>query len=295
MLNGLLTLALATSLQAAPALLVSPSWLAEHLSDPNLVLLHVGPRPDYDAKHIPGARYAGYNTDLAVREGDAATGLTLQMPQPDVLRERLASLGVSDNSRIIVSFSGGSVSPSTRVLQTLRYAGFENAALLDGGLAAWERENRPVTTDVPPARQGTLSALKTKPVVVDAAFVGSHVRKSGFVVVDARLPAFYDGVQTGGNAQRQHLTGHIAGAVNVPFETLFRTDDQKFKSREDLAAIFANAGIKKDDTVVVYCHIGQQATVVIFAARLLGFNAVLYDGSFEDWSLRKLPVEKTPR
>jgi thiosulfate/3-mercaptopyruvate sulfurtransferase len=88
-----------------------------------------------------------------------------------------------------------------------------------------------------------------------------------------------------------HRTGHIAGAKSVPF-TGIADDENVFRSQSDLAALFAKAGVKPGDTVVGYCHIGQQATGTLFAARLLGYPVKLYDGSFEDWSAHAdLPVE----
>src|SRR4051812_23021789 len=83
-------------------LLVSTDWLASHLSDPNLVILQLGSKTDYDAAHIPGARFVAQNT-LSVT-GPAPTNLTLEMPAPEDLRTRLAGLGISDNSRIVVVY-----------------------------------------------------------------------------------------------------------------------------------------------------------------------------------------------
>ena len=87
-----------------------------------------------------------------------------------------------------------------------------------------------------------------------------------------------------------NLKGHVPGAVNIPFFTVTATD-LTLKSADELTAIFEAAGIKKSDRVIAYCHIGQQATAVVFAARTLGIDAVLYDGSFQDWARRGLPVE----
>lgn len=294
MAAGLCLLAGATTAaQSRDQLLITPAWLAQHLGDANLVVFHIGPKPDYDAKHIPGARYVAYNTELAIRATDPAPGLSLQMLSPDVLRERLAGLGVSDGSRVVVCVSSsGWVPAATRVIETLRYAGFADASLLDGGLPAWEKGGHPVTSEVPPAKSGQLSALKTAPVVVDADFVKSHLQTLGFAIVDARNTSFYDGSRTGGQPPQSHKTGHIPGAVSVPFDSLLDASGQ-YKSQDELSAIFTNAGVKSGDTVIAYCHIGQQATAVVFAARLLGFKVMLYDGSFEDWSLRDLPVAKS--
>ena len=279
------SLALAGGLATADPLLVPASQLAGQLNDPTLVLLHVGDKAGYDAAHIPGARFVDLRS-LHTSED----GLTLQMLAPDVLRERLAALGVSDDSRIVVYAQGGPIQSATRVMLTLHWAGLDNVSFLDGGLQAWTREQRPVTSEVPAVRPGTLSPLKVRPVVVDAPFVEARTGKPGFAIVDARLPAFYDGTQTGGNAAAPHKSGHIAGAVSLPFSTL-TTEAGLMKPESELRDLFSKAGIKKDDTVVAYCHIGQQATAVILAARLLGYKVALYDGSFEDWSKRNLPVK----
>ena len=138
------------------SLVVSPDWLAQHLKDPNLVVLHVGLKPEYDAGHIPGAQYLNY-ADLAVSDRTPG-GLTLQMLPAEDLRQRLAAAGISTSSRIVVYFAheNAYVSPSARVIFTLDYAGLGNqVSLLDGGLDAWKAAGNAATTDVPPARTGT--------------------------------------------------------------------------------------------------------------------------------------------
>jgi thiosulfate/3-mercaptopyruvate sulfurtransferase len=280
------------SAAASPAepLVVSTGWLAQHLNDPDLVLLHVGDEAEYEATHLPGARFVSAR-DLSVSDRSGA-GLTLELPPAEDLRRSLEALGVSDASRVVVYYGNDWVSPATRVLFTLDYAGLgERAALLDGGMKAWVRDGHPVTSVVPPATAGTLSPLKTRPLVVDGAWVGAHLNSPSVSVVDARLTAFYDGTRAGGSRQTPHRAGHVKGARSVPFDEI--VDDQvRVRPLEELREIFARAGVKQSDTIVAYCHIGQQATAVLFAARLLGHPALLYDGSFEDWSRRPdAPVE----
>ncbi|MEX2271101.1 MAG: rhodanese-like domain-containing protein [Vicinamibacterales bacterium] len=270
------------------SILVSTADLAGRLNDPKLVLLHVGEKAGYDAAHIAGARFADVRNSLHARTQE----LNLEMLPPDVLRERLAALGISDDLHIVVYHAGGPITLATRLILTLHWAGLDNVSLLDGGLDAWTREKRPVTTDVAAPGAGKLSPLKVRPVVADAEFVQTRLSKPGFAIVDARLPAFYDGTQVGGSQAARHKAGHIAGALSVPYTTL-TTADGLLKSQAELRALFAAAGVKPDDTVVTYCHIGQQATAVLFAARLLGHKVVLYDGSFEDWSRRNLPANST--
>lgn len=272
-------------------LLITPAQLAARIADPNLVLLHVGEKDGYDRAHITGARFVDYRD---YRNGLHTSGdLTLQMLPANTLHERLAALGISDGSRVVVYFADGWITPATRVMLTLDYAGLDDVALLDGGMDAWTRAGQTVTAAVTPERAGTLSPLKLRPVVVDADNVQASLGRAGVAIVDARTTNFYEGTQTGGRPDARHKTGHIQGARSVPFSTLFN-EDGSVKPVAELRAIFDAAGVKPGDTVIAYCHIGQQATGVAFAARLLGRKVVLYDGSFEDWSRRDLPVEAGP-
>jgi thiosulfate/3-mercaptopyruvate sulfurtransferase len=273
-------------------ILVSTEWLGSHLNDRNLVLLHVGEKAEYDKEHLPGARFVRLD-DIADSDHEKPEALMLQMPSSESLREKLAGLGISDASRVIVYYGNDWVTPATRVIFTLDYAGLGNqSSLLDGGMQQWKREKRPLTSTVPAATTGSLSALKIRPIIVDAEWVKSNIGKPGISVVDGRSSSFYDGVQTGGGMHGvKHRTGHIAGAKSVPFTEI--SDEKLFiKSPAELAALFAKAGVKPGDTIVGYCHIGQQATGMLFAARSLGYKVMLYDGSFEDWSAHKdYPVE----
>ncbi|HEV7572252.1 MAG TPA: rhodanese-like domain-containing protein [Thermoanaerobaculia bacterium] len=263
-------------------LVVDAAWLKAHLADPDLVLLHVGDKEEYEAAHIPGARFVSQQ-DISVSD-HSGKGLMLEMLPAEDLRHRLEALGISDKSRVIVYYGKDWVSPSTRVMFTLDYAGLgARSSLLDGGQEAWVRAGGAVTKDVAAAKRGTLSALKLRPLVVDAATVKARLGTPGVAVVDGRDAAYYDGVETGGAHGQQHRTGHIRGALSIPFTSI--TDDRLLiKSEAELAAIFAKAGVKANDTVIGYCHIGQQTTAMLFAARTLGHPVLLYDGSFEDWS-----------
>lgn len=286
-----------SSFAAAPSprdtLLVSADWLAQHLKDPDLVLLHVGDHADYAAGHIDGARHVTLQ-DISVSDRTGlGNGLTLEMPPASTLREKLAALGVSDDSRVVVYFGNAPLQSATRVIFTLDYAGLgERTSLLDGGQAAWVRSGRPLSQVVPEGRSGRLSPLKLRPLVATKEEVRSSMGKNARAIVDARHEEFYTGARSGGSMLSPHRAGHIKGAVSLPFTDL--TDARSMlRSSEELAARFAKAGISPGDTVVAYCHLGQQATAVIFAARTLGHRVLLYDGSFEDWTrFSEYPVEK---
>ena len=280
--------AIPAQMAVAPSapVVVSTEWLGKHLKDPNLVLLHVGEKAEYDAGHIPGARFVRLD-DISVTSHDHANGLMLEMPQPDSLRARLEALGISDRSRVVVYYGNDWVSPATRVIFTLDYAGLgASAALLDGGMQAWKAEGRPLTREAAKDAPGQLAALRIKPIIVDAAWVKSRLGSPSLHLIDGRAAAFYDGVEKGGSRK-----GHVAGAKSIPY-TEIMDDALRLKSAAELRALFTRAGVAPGDTVVAYCHIGQQATAVLFAARSLGHPVLLYDGSYQDWSRRaELPVE----
>lgn len=285
----LLLALLATTVASGPRLVTS-SWLAAHLHDPGLVILHVGDPNSY-ATHIAGAQ----RTDLAALSVNAygpgmdTTKLIEEMLPPDVLRAKLESYGISDGSTVVVYAAGNDdVVLATRILFTLRVAGLgAHAALLDGGLAEWTAEKRPVTADVPHPATGHLAATPMPSLVVDANWVRAHLGQPRVVVIDARDRGFYDGTQAAWSRN-----GHIAGAQSLPYTEMFDSASNRYKSPAALRALFKSVGAQPGDTIVGYCHLGVQATAVLFAAEQVGYPVRLYDGSFQDWSKRMdLPVK----
>jgi thiosulfate/3-mercaptopyruvate sulfurtransferase len=266
--------------QAAPvraSALVTTGWVAQHLEDPDLVLLQVGERKDYDAAHLPGARFLPREA-IGVRDG--ASNLTLQLPPVSSLVEALAALGVSDSSRVVLYFGTNWVTPTARAYVTLDYLGLgDRTSIMDGGLPAWQAERRPVTTDVAAPRTGRLTARPRADVMADLAYVQSHQNDPRTIIVDSRTPEFFTGEQAGSMPR----SGHIPGARSIPFSSLV-TDDNKLKDPIALRALFAGEGVTEGKSVVTYCHIGQQASLGYFVAKYLGFPVRLYDGSFEEWS-----------
>jgi thiosulfate/3-mercaptopyruvate sulfurtransferase len=276
--------------QGGTSLLITPTELSRAIKDPALVVIYVGPRDDYDAGHIAGARFVQMQ-DLALPDAPGTPDLTI--PDEADLRSRLEKLGISDGSRIVVVAGKDWVSPSTRIVWTLQAAGLgSRTQWLDGGTNAWKRAGLPLTKDAPPAPvTGRLTIKADRSVVVDRDWVQSRLGTPGFKLIDARAPVFYDGPGMDHNGQH-HDAGHIPGAKNFPFNTT-TNDSLQYLPRETLAKKFAEAGVAPGDTVVAYCHIGMQATALLFAARLTGHPVKLYDGSFTEWEEKKLPIERS--
>jgi thiosulfate/3-mercaptopyruvate sulfurtransferase len=278
----------APAAQAQPrnSMLVDTAWLAEHIADPSLVLLHVGEREGYDAAHIPGAQFIELR-QIAAPPAPAGQGLALEMPPVEQLQAAFEKFGVTDDSRIVIYVGKDWVTPAGRVFLTLDYLGFgERTSILDGGMPAWQAEGRPVTMETRAPVAGKLTPRPRADVVVDAAFVSARLDDPSLTLVDARLARFYDGSERG----RMPRAGHIPGARSIPFPSVFE-ESGKLKDVAALREQFAAADVKPGTLVVTYCHIGQQASLLYFVARYLGYDARMYDGSFEDWSSRsELPV-----
>jgi thiosulfate/3-mercaptopyruvate sulfurtransferase len=269
------------------SLIVSTEWVAKHLNDDSIVLLQVGEKDEYLAAHIPGAQLVAL-ADISTPRGH---GLVLELPAVDQLKATFEKLGVTDKSRIVVYFGKDWVTPTARVFMTLDYLGFgDRTSILDGGLPAWRAEKLPVTAELREPKRGSFTPKPNAKLVVDAAWVSANLNKTGVAIVDARASKFYTGAEAG----QMPRAGHIPSAKSIPFSSVVEDGTNKFKSVAALRGLFDAAGVKQRDTVTTYCHIGQQASLLYFVARYLGYEAHLYDGSFEDWSHRpELPVEKS--
>jgi thiosulfate/3-mercaptopyruvate sulfurtransferase len=261
--------------------LVTAAWVQEHLADPGLVVVQIaGTRREYRQGHVPGARFL-----WAQAYAPSSPDGSYDLPTVEQAGAMFKELGLRPDSRIILVYAGTQIQQTARAFLTFDQFGLgRRVSIMNGGYDAWKAEERPVSTEDLQVAQGTAAAAPGGHLVADAAYVQARIDKPGATIVDARAPQFYNG--EGGGQPRP---GHIPSAVNVPFSSLI--DGTKIKDDAALRAIFTAAGVKAGTEVISYCHIGQQASLVWLAARMLGYEARLYDGSFEDWSGREdLPV-----
>ncbi len=288
------------SVLAQPAkagdLIVSPSWLAAHLNDQNLVLLHVGDKAEYQKEHIAGAQYIALQD---VASHDMTTGaLMLELLPLAQLQEAFESRGISNSSRVIVYFGRNTITPATRILWTLAYLGLDDrVSLLDGGMPAWRASGQSfiaaLTAEVKTPARGKLAPQVHPEFFADAKWVTEHLHQPAVSVVDSRLAPDYAGAETARSTGRR---GHIPGAGSLPIESLI-DENTRLKDVSALKDLFKDAGVKPGSQVVSYCYIGQRATLTWLVARLLGYDARMYDGSWDEWSKRtELPIDgPTPK
>jgi thiosulfate/3-mercaptopyruvate sulfurtransferase len=282
----LLFLFLLTSsfIYAQVPILVTPQWLNEHKNDPNLVILQVNfLQAEYQNEHIAEARFL-WPRWLAPDSPQSS----FNAPDPKTAEGILQQLGISNNSHVVVCHVKNEVSPSARMFLTLEHLGLKGqVSFLNGGLEAWKKESLPVTNEVSVVKAGNFK-VKAKTLLVDKEYVQKTLQTG--VVVDARPTRFYDGEPTG-----YLRNGHITGARNIPFTELVNTSN-KFKSLDSLQNYFTPVVLDKKSEVVTYCFIGQTASVVYMAGRMLGYDMKLYDGSMQEWSyLENLPMETTKK
>lgn len=161
-------------------------------------------------------------------------------------------------------------------------------SLLNGGIAKWRAEGRAISIDDPAVTPGRLTP-KPRTVTVDADWVNARTGKAGFAFIDTGTTPEYLGT---GSRSGLPSEGHIAGARQLEWEQLFsNADSSLFLEPNAIAKLFADR-MSSGDTVVTYCLVGYRASMTYFGARLLGLPVRLYDGSYQDWARRGLPVKK---
>jgi thiosulfate/3-mercaptopyruvate sulfurtransferase len=267
------------------SLLVSTDWLARHVNDRTIVVLQVvHDSTDFRMGHIPGAREVDYASFTTTRDS-----IGTELPSIAELQLVFERLGVSDDSHVIIYTGMTGMAPmASRAFLTLDYLGLRRVSLLNGGLARWRSEGRPVSTETSRVSTGHLTP-RPRAVVVDANWVNARTGKKGFAFIDTRTTPEYLGTGERGGLRSE---GHVAGARQLEWQQLFaNADSSLFLEPKDIATLYAQRSAP-GDTVVTYCLVGYRASMTYFGARLSGLPVRLYDGSYQDWARRRLPVRK---
>ncbi|MGR3379034.1 3-mercaptopyruvate sulfurtransferase [Salipiger abyssi] len=275
-----------------PKLLVSTDWLARHLKDPDLRVLDASmflpgsdrnAKAEYDAAHIPGARFFDID-DVS----DHRSELPHMVPPVEKFMSRMRALGVGDGHQIVVYDSQGIYS-AARVWWLFKLMGQNDIAVLDGGLPKWQAEGRE-TEDLPPViRDRHMTVRRQNQMVKDVTQVSSAAKLRDTEIIDARAAERFRGEVA---EPRPGLrSGHIPGARNVPFQTLMNADGT-LKDPEGLRAVFEAAGVDLSKPAITSCGSGVTAAVLNLALTRMGkTDHSLYDGSWSEWGqFPTLPV-----
>jgi len=278
---------------AHPDVLVSTDWVADHLNDASIRVVESNEdQLLYPSGHIPGAVQVDWTTDL----NDAVRRDYLDRAGFEALTSRI---GITPETTVI--FYGDKNNWwASYAYWVFQLFGHKNAKLMDGGRLKWEKENRPLTRDVPsyPATQYKASERDDTRVRAFREQVLEHV-KAGKKLVDVRSPQEYTG-------ERMHMPdypnegalrgGHIPGAKSVPWARAINPDDGTFKNADELRAIYeGEQGLSAADDIIAYCRIGERSSHTWFVlSNLLGYDKVRnYDGSWTEWgNLVGVPIER---
>jgi thiosulfate/3-mercaptopyruvate sulfurtransferase len=277
---------------AHPEALVSPAWVAEHLTDQSVriaeadedVLL-------YEVGHIPGAVKLDWHTELQ-------DPIERDFVDKEGFSRLLSSKGISNDTTVVL-YGDKNNWYATYTFWLFKMYGHKDVRVMDGGRLKWEQEGRPWTREVPSYPEGNYQAQDPDPSIRafrDEVATQSEANKP---LIDVRSPAEYKGElihmldypQEG--AQRG---GHIPHAVSIPWGTAANAGDGTFKTADELKHIYQEEkGISPEEDVITYCRIGERSSHTWFVlTHLLGYPRVKnYDGSWTEWgNLVAVPIEK---
>jgi thiosulfate/3-mercaptopyruvate sulfurtransferase len=263
--------------------IVSSSWLKENIEMPGLVILHVSQiKQDYINGHIPGALFLWPGKLTLSTENESV----IPAPEVDVVK-LLRSLGVNNNSHIILCGIYGNLAPVCRILVNLEHFGLKGkVSVLDGGFEAWTAAGYEVSKEIPRPKKGrfTPSAVQN---LVNLTWMNANLNNKSYSIIDARAKVMYDGPS---GTPRQ---GHIPGAKNIPPTELYDSKTFQFFTIEKLREAYSKLEIPSGSRPVFYCHTGNSASVAYVSALAAGYDPIIYDGSMEEWgSHQEMPLEK---
>ncbi len=267
--------------------IVTPGWLAEHLSAPDLRIIDAtwflpgdqrNAKELYETRRIPGALF--FDIDEI---SDTDSNLPHMLPSPEKFASRMKKLGIGDGCRIVVYDSQGLFS-AARVWWTFRVMGHEDVAVLDGGFPAWERDGYEIEAGPPQHRMERHFTARMRSDLVRNLADMRRAIEGGAAILDARPAPRFRGEAAEPRAGLK--SGHMPGARSVPSGSLVNENGQ-LRSAEELKTIFANAGADPAKPALCTCGSGITAAIIALAlARLGRWDAAVYDGSWAEWGSR---------
>lgn len=269
-----------------PDPLITPSQLSTELGGPHPpLLLDLRPAEAFAPGHLRGAIHLDLWGVSLIDTSDAPLRAFMWM-----IGHLFSIRGVTPDRPVVVYEEDSGVR-AARAYWFLEYLGHPSVRLLDGGVRAWKAAGQPVTTDAISPTQSDWHGSPDPSRIATWRDVLGRLGHPGAAILDTRSEAEYFGEQV-----RARRGGAVPGAINIEWKKNLR-EDGTFKSREDLAGMYAAAGITPDRDVVTYCQGGYRAAHAYLALRLLGYpNVRNYTGSWKEWGDREdLPIEHPQR
>ncbi len=275
----------------AKPVLVTTEWVAEHLTDDNVVVAEVDENTDlYEEGHIPGAVKLHWRDDLQ-------DPVERDVIEKHAFEQLLGSRGIGNGTTVVV-YGDKNNWFAAYAYWYLKVYGHVDVRILDGGRQKWIDEGRELTTDVPsPSPSSYTAQERDESIRARRDAVLRNLGQSGVVLVDVRSPQEYSGelmAPPGYEQEGASRTGHIPSAHSIPWAQAVK-DDGTFKSADELRALYAGKGVTPDKAVTAYCRIGERSAHTWFVLReLLGYQEVRnYDGSWTEWgNLVDVPIER---
>lgn len=268
--------------------LISTSDLAARLGDPKLRILDARWYLDptlrgidaYVSGHIRGAYFADVENDFTGPGGKRGGPLGRHpFPPAGQIQSVVRLFGITPGVQV-VAYDDAAGGIAARIWFVLRAYGFEDCAVLDGGITKWSAEGREITDQPPSISTMTDFVVTPRPdrVLSKAEFLAE---KNHRLVLDARIPERYRG-----DTEPVDLrAGHIPGALNAPYtRNLTAGANPVFRPASELRAHYKSLGVREDNEPVVYCGSGVTATHDLLALHVAGFKGSLYAGSWSEWS-----------
>lgn len=277
--------------------LVSAKWLLENYTRSNVKLLDAsmdativfpdawksGPEEFVEA-HIPGAQF--FNIDAT---SDTSSGLPHTLPSPQGFESVMRSLGINQGDHVVV-YDNSMLRSAARGWWMLRVMGHTHVSVLDGGFEAWKSAGGPIEAGARTPEAGNFVSNFCPALFRNKSDMLENITTPSAQIVDARgAPRFAGEVQ---EPRPGLASGHIPGAKNVPFSTLYEPNGM-LKPTEDLSALFEAANVNAAAAINTSCGSGVTACNLALALFELGNTEVaVYDGSWVEWgSAGDVPIE----
>jgi thiosulfate/3-mercaptopyruvate sulfurtransferase len=275
-------------------LFVTPQWLQENMKFGKVKVidaswdLNKNMRDEYAVKRIP----TSYHFDIDVIADTTTTDLPHMVPKPIPYEKEMEAMGLTHKDHVVIYDRSGEYIASGRVWWTMYTFGHKKVSILEGGLGAWIKANGQIETGPPPPprprvtyKAGRYKSRMNRDNIADMRQVNQAANGKG-QIVDARSPARFNGTEP--EPRPNVKSGHVPGSVNIHYKEVLTPigagPETKFKTKEEIEALFKSKGINPDDRIITTCGSGVTSCILALALYNAGKTKfVVYDGAWIEY------------